>query len=162
MSNEMIHDRGRGPELIGTRITVYNLLPYFLDPSVTEADIARSYDLTPEQIAAARAFVLNNADSVLAEHLKIEERLARGNPPEVREEAERAKRTMLTSETGSPNGNLPRIGKKRLAAIAGSIPVVSRLVVAGSQTVVGETRNGRSSCRRQRPGFVAVSFALRR
>ena len=95
MSNELIHDRGRGPELIGTRITVYNLLPYFLDPSVTEAEIARNYELTPEQIAAARAFVLNNAESVLAEHLRIEERLAQGNPPEVREQAERAKRTML-------------------------------------------------------------------
>lgn len=29
MSNELMHDRGRGPEIIGTRITVYNLLPYF-------------------------------------------------------------------------------------------------------------------------------------
>ncbi len=95
MSPDLIHNRGRGPELIGTRITVYNLLPYFLDPSVTEAEIARNYDLTPEQIAAARAFVLNNADSVLAEHLRIEERLAQGNPPEVREQAERAKQTML-------------------------------------------------------------------
>src|SRR5205807_2469471 len=26
--NEYLHDRGRGPELIGNRITVYDLVPY--------------------------------------------------------------------------------------------------------------------------------------
>lgn len=89
MGEEMIHNRGRGPEIVGTRITVYNLLPYFLDPTVTEANIAKLYDLTVEQVAAARACVLNNADTVLATHMKIEERIAAGNPPEVIEQAKR-------------------------------------------------------------------------
>jgi len=89
MPNQLIHDRGRGPELIGTRITVYNLLPHFLDESATEAYICRLYDLTSEQVAAARAFVLNHAGTVLARHLQIEERLAAGNPPEVIEQAQR-------------------------------------------------------------------------
>jgi hypothetical protein len=44
-------------------------------------------------VAAARAYVLSNPDTVLAEHLKIEERLAAGNPPQVRERAKRAKAT---------------------------------------------------------------------
>lgn len=83
MGNSLIHDRGRGPELIGTRITVYNLLPDFLDPTITESQICRVYELTPEQVAAARAYVLNNADTVIAEHLKIEARMAAGNRPEV-------------------------------------------------------------------------------
>jgi uncharacterized protein (DUF433 family) len=90
MPTDLIHDRGRGPELVGTRITVYNLLPHFLDPTVTEATICRLYELTPEQVAAARAYVLNHADAVLAEHLEIEKRMAAGNPPEV---IERAKQT---------------------------------------------------------------------
>jgi uncharacterized protein (DUF433 family) len=83
MATDLMHDRGRGPELVGTRITVYNLLPHFLDPEMTEDQICRFYDLTPEQVAAARAYVLNNAETVLAEHLKIEARMAAGNPPEV-------------------------------------------------------------------------------
>lgn len=90
MANDLIYDRGRGPEIIGTRITVYNLLPYFLDATVTEAFICRVYELTPEQVAAARAYVLNNPDTVLARHLDIEARMAAGNPPEV---IERAKHT---------------------------------------------------------------------
>ena len=93
MATDLIHDRGRGPEIAGTRITVYNLLPHFLDPTATEAVICRLYELTPEQVAAARAHVLNNADTVLAEHLKIEARMAVGNPPDV---VERAKQTHAT------------------------------------------------------------------
>src|SRR5215218_1730825 len=60
MSAKVIHDRGRGPEIAGTRITVYNLLQSFLDPKVTEEEICRVYELTPEQVAAARAYVLSN------------------------------------------------------------------------------------------------------
>ena len=85
----LIQDRGRGPEIAGTRITVYNLLHSFLDPTVTEEEICRVYDLTPRQVAEARAYVLGNPETVLAEHLKIEERLAAGNPPAVREKAGR-------------------------------------------------------------------------
>jgi uncharacterized protein (DUF433 family) len=89
MTKEIIHNRGRGPEIVGTRITVYNLMPYFLDPSITESYIAQIYDLSVEQIAAARAYALNNADSVLATHTQIEARMAEGNPPEVIEQAKR-------------------------------------------------------------------------
>ncbi len=93
MSSNVIHDRGRGPEIAGTRITVCNLLQSFLDPSVTEEEICRIYALTPEQVAAARAYVLSNPDTVLAEHLRIEEKMAAENPPEVRRQAEQAKST---------------------------------------------------------------------
>jgi uncharacterized protein (DUF433 family) len=55
MPKEMIHNRGRGPEIAGSRITVYNLLPYLLDAAVTEDSIAACYDLTTEQVAVARA-----------------------------------------------------------------------------------------------------------
>jgi uncharacterized protein (DUF433 family) len=82
---DLIQDRG--PEIAGTRITVYNLLPYFLDPTATEDYIGRLYDLMPEQVAAARAYVLHNIDTVLDQHLKIEARIAAGNPPEVIEQA---------------------------------------------------------------------------
>lgn len=87
MADNLIHDRGRGPEIVGTRITVYNLVPYFLDPTATEDYICRVYQLNAEQVAAARAYVLNNADTVLARHVEIEARIAAGNPPEVIERA---------------------------------------------------------------------------
>ncbi len=95
MPTDLIHERGRGPELVGTRVTVYNLLPHFLDPAMTEAEICRFYELTPEQVAAARAYILNNAEPVLAEHLKIEARMAAGNPPDVIAKAKETHATFL-------------------------------------------------------------------
>ncbi|HQU43203.1 MAG TPA: hypothetical protein PK867_10340 [Pirellulales bacterium] len=95
MSADLIHDRGRGPEFVGTRITVYNLLPYFLDSSATETHIAKLYGLTVGQIAAARAYVLNHADAVLARHREIEARLARGNPPELIQQLENTHARLL-------------------------------------------------------------------
>jgi hypothetical protein len=47
-------------------------------------------------VAAARAYVLSNPDTILAEHLRIEEKMAAGNPPEVRDQARRARSTLLS------------------------------------------------------------------
>jgi uncharacterized protein (DUF433 family) len=96
MSSEMIHDRGRGPEIKGTRITVYNLLSNFLDPKMTETQIGILYDLSPEQVAAARAYVLGNADIVLAEHLRIEKRIASEVVAFDAEQAQQAKATFAS------------------------------------------------------------------
>lgn len=94
--SELIHDRGRGPEVDGTRITVYNLMPYFLEPSATEEQIAIANSLTVQQVAAARAYVLNHPDEVLQRHLEIERKIAAGNPPEVAEQARRTHELFLT------------------------------------------------------------------
>jgi hypothetical protein len=75
MATDVTPYRGQGPEIMGMRLTVYHLLPYFLDPEVTESYICRVYNLGPEEVAAARAYVLNNADVVLAQHMRIEERI---------------------------------------------------------------------------------------
>ncbi|MCE9552540.1 MAG: DUF433 domain-containing protein [Planctomycetes bacterium] len=95
MTSDLIHDRGRGPEIVGTRITVYNLLPHLLDATATEAYLCRLYDLSPEQVAAARAYVLNNPETVFAEHLKIEARMSAGNPPEVVNQAKQTRDSFL-------------------------------------------------------------------
>ena len=115
MATELIHNRGRGPEIIGTRITVYNLLEYFLDPTATEEYICKLYDLTPEQVAAMRAYVLNHPDEVLAQHLKIEARIAEGNPPEVKEAAKRTHELLLRFKAwlaGAKAGGRGRGGRK--------------------------------------------------
>jgi hypothetical protein len=51
--------------------------------------------LTPEQVAAARAYVLNHPETVLDEHLEIETRMSAGNPPEVIEKARETHATFL-------------------------------------------------------------------
>jgi uncharacterized protein (DUF433 family) len=85
MTKDLIHDCGA---IAGSRINVDHLLPYFLDRTATETYICRLYGLTPEQVAAARAFVLNNPETVLARHLRIEARTAAGNSPDVSQRAQ--------------------------------------------------------------------------
>jgi uncharacterized protein (DUF433 family) len=79
-----IYDRGRGPELKGTRITVYDVVYYHLNghsPNFTAAALGIS---TPEVLALLQYFE-EHREEVLAWHNKIEERNARGNPPEIEE-----------------------------------------------------------------------------
>ncbi|MBX9678819.1 MAG: hypothetical protein K2X38_08635 [Gemmataceae bacterium] len=69
-----------------------NLLPHFFDPGDTEAFIASLYNITPEQVSAVRAYVFENLEVVLREHLNIESRNAAAtNPPSFHEAMERAK-----------------------------------------------------------------------
>jgi len=78
MEHPFIHDRGRGPELVGTRITIYNLVPYFLKGEWTEAAIAEANRITAEQVAAMRAYFLAHYAEVMAQHERIEERIRKG------------------------------------------------------------------------------------
>lgn len=73
---------GRGPEIEGTRITVYDVLHYHLGGWHPTA-IAGNFRLSSAQIQAALDYVEAHKEEVMEQYRKIEERIARGNPPEV-------------------------------------------------------------------------------
>jgi uncharacterized protein (DUF433 family) len=94
MEISQIEDRGGVPAIVGTRITVNDVLVYLFEPTMTEETISHLLDLTREQVAAVRAYILINPDTTLARHLEIEARSELAvNPPEV---VERLKQTMET------------------------------------------------------------------
>lgn len=74
MDTPLMHARGRDPEVAGTRTTIYDLVPYFLQPDWTEAAIAEVNRLTTEQVAAMRAHFLAHYAEVMAGHERIEQR----------------------------------------------------------------------------------------
>lgn len=79
---EFIHDRGRGPEIKGTRITVFSILDYLLlawQPDL----IAVEFRLSSDQVRAAINYINDHTLEVLRDYIKILERGERGNPPEV-------------------------------------------------------------------------------
>jgi uncharacterized protein (DUF433 family) len=80
--DEFIHDRGRGPEIKGTRITVYTILEYLIGGWSREqiADLLR---LNVDQVEAAIEYISENDLEVLRDYLSILERIRRGNPPEL-------------------------------------------------------------------------------
>jgi uncharacterized protein (DUF433 family) len=94
-----IHDRGRGPEIVGTRITVFDILPY-VEEGWHPSSIALWFDLTSEEVQAALQYIEAHREEVLATNHRILERIARGNPPEVeaKREGSRAKLQALRAQ----------------------------------------------------------------
>src|SRR5947209_3996912 len=82
MNSTEIIDRGRGPEIKGTRTTVYNLVPYFLD-NWQPSEIAAACGLSSEQVLAMVEYFEAHKDEVMVVHKRIEARNAKGNSPEV-------------------------------------------------------------------------------
>jgi uncharacterized protein (DUF433 family) len=78
-----IIDRGRGPEIAGTRITVYDVLDY-LQEGWRPDQIAGLFRLLPDDIQAAIQYIEDHKEEVMAAYRQI---LARHRnvqyPPEV-------------------------------------------------------------------------------
>jgi uncharacterized protein (DUF433 family) len=83
MSEAKIIDRGRGPEIAGTRITVYDVLDY-LQEGCEAAWIAALFSLEVSQIEAAAAYIDEHRNEVMADYQDMLEFAAKGNSPEVR------------------------------------------------------------------------------
>ena len=77
-----IIDRGRGPEIAGTRITVYDILDY-LNEGCHHTAIAMALRISSAQVQVAIQYVEEHKNEVLAEYQKMLDREAQGNPPEI-------------------------------------------------------------------------------
>jgi uncharacterized protein (DUF433 family) len=77
-----IIDRGRGPEIAGSRITVYDVLAE-TQAGATPEELARWYQLDVAQIRLALRYIEEHQDEVLRDYQAIKARHARGNPPAV-------------------------------------------------------------------------------
>lgn len=77
-----IHDRGRGPEIRGTRVTVYSILDY-LTAGWPAPRIAALFRISPQEVQAAVAYIEEHRAEVMASYARILERAERGNPPEL-------------------------------------------------------------------------------
>jgi uncharacterized protein (DUF433 family) len=83
----LIHDRGRGPEIRGTRITVYAILDYLI-AGWHHTQIAAEFRISSAAVLAAAAYIDEHRAEVMANYAKILERAERGNPPELRAKLE--------------------------------------------------------------------------
>jgi uncharacterized protein (DUF433 family) len=73
---------GRGPEIVGTRITVYDVLEYHKEGYHRDM-IADTLELSSGQVEAAIRYIEEHRDEVMASYDKNMERINRGNPPEL-------------------------------------------------------------------------------
>ena len=82
MIEPRIINRGRGPEIEGTRITVYDILDYHKHGWHRDR-IAIFFRISSAQVETALRYIDEHRDEVMAAYQKMLERDARGNPPEL-------------------------------------------------------------------------------
>jgi len=77
-----IINRGRGPEIEGTRITVYRIMDFVRDDcSVTT--VAEELDLSEAQVQAALDYIATNRSAVETEYNHLLQRLQQANLPHI-------------------------------------------------------------------------------
>jgi uncharacterized protein (DUF433 family) len=74
-----IIDRGRGPEVEGTRVTVYRIMDYLCEESTPDR-IASELELTIDQVEAALTYIAAHRLEVEDEYEKIMQRVRQPNP----------------------------------------------------------------------------------
>ncbi len=82
MLEAKIIDRGRGPEIAGSRITVYDVLDYHKEGWPAK-EIAWLFHLSTPQVEAAIHYIEEHKGEVIEAYERILARHARGNPPEL-------------------------------------------------------------------------------
>jgi uncharacterized protein (DUF433 family) len=87
MTTRIIH-RGRGPEIEGTRITIYRIMDFVRD-NCSITTIADELDLSEAQVQAALDYIAANRSEVEAAYDQLLLRLQQANPPHI--QAGRAK-----------------------------------------------------------------------
>ena len=77
-----IINRGRGPEIEGTRITIYRIMDFVRD-NCSMTTIADELDLSEAQVQAALDYIATNRSEVEAEYDQLLQRLQQANPPHI-------------------------------------------------------------------------------
>ncbi|MGH7202491.1 MAG: DUF433 domain-containing protein [Planctomycetaceae bacterium] len=78
MTTQIIN-RGRGPEIAGTRVTVDRIMDYLREESASDRIVAE-LNLSHEQVEAALEYIAAHRGEVETEYERILERVRQANP----------------------------------------------------------------------------------
>jgi len=79
----MIPEFREDGRIFGTRISVYDIIPYLEGGRTSMEDIAKYNSLTMDELQTGLQYIDTYRDDVMRINRAIDERHARGNPPEV-------------------------------------------------------------------------------
>ena len=114
---------GRGPEIAGTRITVYDVIEYYKAGRHRDM-IAAILSLSSHQVEAAIRYIEEHRDEVMASYEKNMERIRRGNPPELQAKLDAGHERFLAMARGAPPSQ--RSERPRMRGILADINVVAQ------------------------------------
>jgi histidinol-phosphatase len=80
--HEVVIQGPSGPKIAGTRVTIHQVFD-LMQGGMHPADIVGALGLSSRQVREVMKYCEAHKDEVLAVHRQIEERIARGHPPEV-------------------------------------------------------------------------------
>ena len=93
-----IHNRGRGPEIKGTRITVYDVMDYH--PKHPAAWIADLFRLPVPHIELAIRYIEEHRTELTPVYQEMLAFAAKGNPPHIQEWLDGARDRLLAKKQG--------------------------------------------------------------
>ena len=88
-----IHDRGRGPEIKGTRITVYDVMDYH--PDFAADWIANAFRLPVAHVELAIRYIEEHRAELTPIYQEMLERDRCGNPPEIEAKLAKSREKLL-------------------------------------------------------------------
>jgi uncharacterized protein (DUF433 family) len=94
MNDARIIDRGRGPEIADTRITVYDLIDY-LEHGWRPSAIADLFQITEQQVNAGIRYLDAHRSEVMAAYRRNLERVSAGNSPDLQAKLDASHQKML-------------------------------------------------------------------
>jgi uncharacterized protein (DUF433 family) len=104
----IIHDRGRGPEIRGTRITVFNIMDHHLAGRSREW-IAEFYKLSSAEVQAAQDYIDAHLSDLLPKYERDVDWARKGNSAEVQalfEESHRRLKRRVAEMKGAKAGEV--------------------------------------------------------
>jgi uncharacterized protein (DUF433 family) len=87
----LIVDRGRGPQIASSRITIYDIMDYRVG-GWDVRQIAEWFRLREDEVTAAFRYIDEHKAEVETTYQEIVERSARGNPPEIQSQMAESRR----------------------------------------------------------------------
>ena len=107
-----IIDRGRGPELEGTRVTVYRVMDYVVE-GASACRIADELSLSDEQVQVALDYIAVHRSEIDAEYERILKRVHGKNPPWVDAGIPKTEEDLKQRIKARASGNLQHAGGRR-------------------------------------------------
>ena len=106
MLDAKITKTGRGPEIAGTRITVYDVLEYH-NTGWHRDMIAAILSLSSQQVEVAVRYIEEHRNEVMQSYSRNMERIRRGNPPELQAKIDAAHDRLQARVPRAPRGQKP-------------------------------------------------------
>lgn len=96
MKEAKIVEVGRGPQIDGSRITVFDIIEYHKNGWQRD-EIAVLFDLSSQQVEVALRYIDEHRTDVMAAYERNMERINRGNPPEIQAKLDAGRERFLAA-----------------------------------------------------------------